>query len=74
MGFHFFQGHSGRSLAQRLIAQHARWLSRALRGKRRYPQIPCRKVSEGGFARLMATREGRKIAEGWWYHALDELD
>ena len=52
MGFHFFQPKSRRTFAQRLIDEHARWLSRALRSRRAYPQIPVKKVSEGGFARL----------------------
>ena len=75
MGFHFFSHHdAGQSIAHRLIAEHARWLTQALRSRRRYPQIPVRKVTEGGFARLMATQEGRRISEKWWYHTLEKLD
>jgi len=74
MGFRFSPVRSTSSLARRFIAQHARWLTRALRTGRAYPRIPCRRVADGGFARLMATRQGRQIAQGWWYRALEELD
>jgi len=74
MGFRLFQVRPTTRLARRFIAQHARWLTRAIRSGREYPRIPCRRVADGGFARLMATRDGRKIAQGWWYRALEELD
>ena len=43
------------------------WRGRSL------PRIPVRKVSEGGFARLMSTPAGRYRAERWWERTLDNL-
>ncbi len=54
---------------------HGVWLTRALGiGGGLIPRIPVRRVSEGGFAALMRTREGRGWAEGWWASALTRLD
>lgn len=46
---------------------HSRWLSDAIAHRvPTYKRIPVRKVSEGGFAPVMATTEGREWADGWW--------
>jgi hypothetical protein len=55
-----------------MILEHARWLSWAVRRGRHMPRIPVRKVSEGGFARLMTTRRGRQLAADWWEDALEK--
>lgn len=60
------------AVRQRLIRAHAGWLNRAVRQADQYPRIPVRPVSEGGFARLMARREGRSIAAWWWESALEQ--
>jgi len=70
-GFH--NGYSG-SFARRLIREHAQWLTRALRSGRPQPRIPVRKVADGGFVRLSRTREGRRIAEQWWFSAFESMD
>ena len=49
MGFRLFQVRPTTRLARRFIAQHARWLTRAIRSGREYPRIPCRRVADGGF-------------------------
>lgn len=54
-----------------------RWLNGAMRlPDGRLPRIPMRRVSEGGFDRLMSTDRGRRSAEQWWMRALsnDDLD
>jgi hypothetical protein len=57
-----------------MIREHSTWLSRAL-GRGRMPaRIPVRRVSEGGFRRLMASETGRRIAWDWWQATLDRLD
>jgi hypothetical protein len=38
------------------------------------PEIPSRKVSDGGFARIMATPLGRAWAEDWWNGAMDCIE
>lgn len=52
---------------------HSLWLTRAMKhGSRSVPRIPTRLVSEGGFAPIMATREGREWAESFWNDTLGE--
>jgi hypothetical protein len=60
----------------RMIREHSRWLTRALGGRRTrpLPRIPVRKVSEGGFGKLMSTPVGRFRAERWWERTLQNLD
>jgi len=62
------------STRERMIREHARWLTQAVRRPGRYPRIPVRKVADGGFARLMASREGRAVADSWWFEALERVD
>jgi len=59
-------------LAERCRRLHSAWLTRAVRrgGGRHLPRIPVRVVSNGGFAPLMSTFEGREWAEAWWEEAL----
>lgn len=73
MQFHHFRRKNTLNPGQRMILEHARWLSWALRHRRRLPRIPVRKVSEGGFARLMATRRGREFAADWWDETLEQV-
>jgi len=55
--------------------EHERWLNHALRSPRLLRvSIPRRRVDEGGFSRLMATRAGRAWAERWWARAFAEVD
>jgi hypothetical protein len=67
---------------QRMILEHAAWLTNALRlnGRARpgfllpdVPRIPVRKVNEGGFAAMMSTGSGRYRAERWWESTLDQM-
>jgi hypothetical protein len=55
---------------------HEVWLTRALSGENppRYPRIPIRRVDRGGFDRLMARPNGRKIADEWWDATFSRLD
>jgi hypothetical protein len=59
---------------QRMILQHARWLTWAVRENPPLARIPVRKVSEGGFAKLMSTPSGRHRAARWWERALDSVE
>lgn len=53
---------------------HERWLNRALADRTRsFPIIPTRRVADGGFAKLMATPEGRAWARQWWESALSRV-
>lgn len=54
-------------------AMHSRWLTRALHhgGGKGVPRIPVRRVSDGGYAPVMATVEGREWAAQWWAEALE---
>ena len=56
-----------------MIATHARWLSRVLRRGDPVPRIPARRVSDGGFARMMSSPAGREYAAQWWDDALERL-
>jgi hypothetical protein len=72
--FRFFFGSDDlRSAAERARRLHSEWLTRALRrgGGAGVPRIPVRAVSEGGFAPVMGTAEGREWAEGWWSLTLE---
>ncbi|MCL4211023.1 MAG: hypothetical protein HRU76_08155 [Phycisphaeraceae bacterium] len=53
-----------------MVRYHGHWLSLALRSHRVFPRIPLRKVSEGGFAALLASPDGRRTADTWWSAAL----
>ena len=45
---------------------HELFLSRALSSRKPYPRIPTKKVSLGGFDRMMGTAAGRDRAKAWW--------
>ncbi len=64
------------SAAAKARLLHSRWLTRALQhgGGLHVPRIPTRKLSEGGFGPIMATREGQEWAEDWWQQTLDGDD
>ncbi len=65
---------------------HSLWLTHHIVGRKgigsgdpgrvigNLPEIPCRKVSDGGFARIMATPLGRAWAEDWWNGAMDQVE
>lgn len=52
---------------------HSRWLSDAIAGRMDPPRIPTRKVSEGGFSRMLGRPGGRERAERWWDLALERV-
>lgn len=58
------------STGQRMAMEHSAWLTRVLGSRHQPPRIPVRKVSEGGFAAMMATPSGRFRAERWWERTL----
>ena len=62
------------SISQRMILQHARWLTWAMQSDLPQPRIPVRKVSDGGFAKLMSSPSGRRRAERWWDRALERVE
>ncbi|MEO1512756.1 MAG: hypothetical protein AAFU70_11840, partial [Planctomycetota bacterium] len=48
-----------RTCSERFRAEHSRFLTAALRAPRRYPKIPTKRVSQGGYERLLARESGR---------------
>lgn len=74
MRFPGFTKFSLESIRDRMIRQHSRWLSRMLRRRQAPVRIPLRRVSDGGYSRLMASEDGRQIAAQWWEAALQKLD
>jgi len=62
------------SVRLRMILEHSLWLTDMERSGREVPRIPTRRVTDGGFATLMATEEGRLYASSWWSRALHEID
>lgn len=69
--FHRNEGTLEASEKARLV--HSAWLTRALRSGRSWPTIPLRRASEGGFAPVMRTPEGRAWVESWWTNIMAEL-
>lgn len=61
------------SPGERMIQEHGMWLTMAMRVGFALPRIPVRRVSDGGFSRLMAAPAGRYRAERWWESALERL-
>jgi len=59
-------------LAVRMRRTHERWLTRALAAEVPLPRIPARLVSEGGFARELASPAGRRWILRWWEDTLDD--
>lgn len=51
--------------------EHSAWLTHALHNPGRWPCIPTRRVSNGGFAAMMARKGGPERAERWWNSAID---
>jgi hypothetical protein len=62
------------SAGERARRLHERWLTRAMARPDRYPTIPVRPVSEGGFASLHTTAHGAQWAAGWWESTLGLMD
>jgi hypothetical protein len=62
--------------AAEMRRRHSAWLTRAMRRPSRYPRIPTRRVSDGGFSAVVATPTGREWADQWWAETLqmEELD
>jgi hypothetical protein len=52
---------------------HSRWLTEAMARPYDVPRIPTRKVSEGGFSRMLGRPGGRERAERWWDLALERV-
>jgi len=55
-------------------AQHARFLTLAMRSGCRYPRIPTKPVDSGGFSGLMKLSTGEKRAAMWWACAIDLVE
>lgn len=74
MIFSFFPGFE--QLIRGAVARnlHSVWLTKALRSGRPMPRIPTRLVRDGGFDRELATPDGRRWAEEWWYKTLEETE
>lgn len=73
--FRWFGERSPLPAGLRMIREHSAWLTRMLgrSGDRRVPRIPVRRVSEGGFAKMMSTPAGRHRAERWWDRTLEKI-
>ncbi|RMH11043.1 MAG: hypothetical protein D6695_10070 [Planctomycetota bacterium] len=55
-------------------AEHSRWLTAAMQGRRACVRIPTRRWDEGGFSPMTSRPEGRARADLWWMLALDRTD
>ena len=70
---------------ERARMTHSLWLTHHLVGRSRIgggkpgtavsgvPEIPSRKVDEGGFDEIMATPLGRAWADDWWNGAIERV-
>lgn len=58
---------------ERARREHSLWLTLALSSQRRFPRIPTRLESEGGFTRLLERPSGRTHTERWWRLALRRI-
>jgi hypothetical protein len=58
----------------RMRAAHSAWLTRATQTPEKYPRIPLRLVSDGGFDELMARPRGRMAAERWWDRTFQRVE
>ena len=61
-------------LGERARRVHEAWLNEALKNPDRWPRIPTRRVSDGGFGPMMSKPEGRAWARQWWGDVLVESD
>jgi hypothetical protein len=59
---------------ERMRQEHSAWLTDALLSERPYPQIPLRRVDEGGFDHLMQRPSGPERAASWWSAAFRRVD
>ena len=77
--FRFARDRFGIPAGLRMVREHSAWLTRMLGGKggrkapRKAPRIPTRRVSEGGYSKLMSTSSGRYRAERWWERTLERM-
>ena len=60
--------------AERFRREHERWLNRALGHEIDVPRIPTRRVTRGGFGRLLSTARGRRALARWWEIVLSRED
>lgn len=69
-----FQRRRIQDAGERFREEHSRFLTLALRSRRRYPLIPTKRVDTGGFSGLMKLPDGQKRAEMWWAGAIRRVD
>lgn len=74
MLWRWFSRRDPRIASERFRAEHSRWLTHAMLSGKRYPRIPTRLVSRGGFGPLMSRPEGSEIADRWWNDAFQRVD
>jgi hypothetical protein len=53
---------------------HGQWLTVALSSNRKYPSIPVRPVTQGGFDPLLSRPNGEARAAQWWDAAFQRMD
>ena len=63
-----------RDAGARFRAEHSAFLTKALLGGRRYPRVPKKKCSQGGYSGLLKLDTGEKHAAMWWGLAMSKLD
>jgi hypothetical protein len=74
MLWRWFNRRDTRLAGERFRAEHSRWLTHAMLSGKRYPRIPTRKVSQGGFDAMMSRPDGPHTAERWWIAAFQRVD
>ncbi len=63
MLWRWFNRRDPRFASERFRQEHSRWLSHAMLSGKRYPRIPTRLVSRGGFSEMLNQPGGRVLAE-----------
>lgn len=75
LGRGFWDRFRAESAGERARRIHQSWLTLAMRGEiGPFPRIPVRKVSEGGWDRIMRTPAGRRWADRWWRKTFQGMD
>ena len=62
------------TLGEKARRHHEAWLEHAVRCRGLYPEIPVRRVDEGGFDDVRSDPEARQWADSWWRDAFEQVD
>ena len=65
---------SARDLRKEMIAETSAFLTWALAQDRALPEIPRRRVDQGGFSQVLTNPAARALVGRWWSRLLDSAD